>query len=350
MIELLSSTREELEALFLEHGIKPAHTKSFMRALHEGKDALGSFLTSAPKAFSCLLSGFTWEDPDTVSLEHSEEDKSCKFILRLFDGKEVESVLIPEKGRLTLCVSSQVGCAQKCVFCYTGKMGLKRNLLAHEILAQVRLVNQWLSENRELYQEYDFCKVTNVVFMGMGEPLDNVGSVSRAIELLKDPWAFGIAPRRITVSTAGHLDGLRSLIKRDLNVSLALSLHAPNNALRSRLMPISKENFLGEVLSEMEAYAVKRGRKVFLQYTLFEGVNDKKENAEELIELLKDRPFKVNLIPFNEVIFSRLRRPSDDEVRVFQDLLIKGGVRTTVRFSKGRDIKAACGQLNRKLA
>lgn len=347
MFAILEKTREELATWLLEEEIREAHLKPLMQGLYGGKKRLKELSQALPPKLAALTKEFSYPKLSTSAFEESEDDASKKFLLRLEDGKEVEMVLIPEKDRWTLCVSSQVGCAQKCIFCHTGTMGLIRNLRAEEIVAQVVTANEWLRENPVTGRPGT---VTNLVFMGMGEPLDNVEALTHAIKIIKDPWGLGLAPRRITVSTAGHLDGLKVLIKENLGTSLALSLHSPDSLLRTKLMPITKKNPLSEILELMESYAIERKRKIFLQYTLFEGVNDKDEHAEKLIHLLKERPFKVNLIPFNEVSFSRLRRPSDESVRVFQDKLIRGGIRTTVRFSKGRDIQAACGQLTRKKA
>ena len=342
----IDQTREQLSEIFTQQGISKAHLKPFMQRLNKGTKHLLKNLDGFPAKLKELGSQINYFEPKIISMEISPSDSSHKFILELQDKKEIEAVLIPEKNRLTLCLSSQVGCAQKCVFCYTGKMGLVRNLTCEEILSQVITVNQWLHENKAFGNKLP--TVNNIVFMGMGEPLDNTEALLPALSLLKDPFAFNLAPKRITVSTAGHLKGLRELINADFGTSLALSLHSPSSSLRERIMPITKENPISEVLSEMEQYALKRKREIFIQYTLFEGVNDKEEHANQLIDLFKNRPFKINLIPFNEVSFSRLKRPEDNSVRKFQDWLIKGGIRTTVRFSKGRDIKAACGQLVRK--
>ncbi len=341
---LLDKKREDLASWLEENKISPAHLKPLMQTIFGGKNNFLKNSRTLPEKLVRLLPDPLYPDLKISALEISEDDGSKKFLLELEDGKEIEMVLIPEKNRLTLCVSSQVGCAQKCVFCHTGKMGLLRNLKAEEIVAQVVTANEWLIQNAVAENPNT---VTNLVFMGMGEPLDNVEALSQAISIIKDPWGLGITPRKITVSTAGHLKGLRKLLAEEPNVSLALSLHSPDSLLRTKLMPITKENPLDEVLLEMENFATLRKRKIFLQYTLFEGVNNEEEHANKLISLLAGRPFKINLIPFNEVSFSLLKRPSDESVRAFQDKLIRGGIRTTVRFSKGRDIQAACGQLIR---
>ena len=341
---LLDKKREDLSSWLEENKISLAHLKPLMQTIYGGKSNFLKNSRTLPEKLVRLLPAPLYPELKISALEISEDDGSKKFLLELEDGKEIEMVLIPEKNRLTLCVSSQVGCAQKCVFCHTGKMGLLRNLKAEEIVAQVVTANEWLIQNAV---GENLNTVTNLVFMGMGEPLDNVEALSQAISIIKDPWGLGITPRKITVSTAGHLKGLRKLLAEEPNVSLALSLHSPDSLLRTKLMPITKENPLHEVLLEMENFATLRKRKIFLQYTLFEGVNNQEEHANQLISLLAGRPFKINLIPFNEVIFSLLKRPSDESVRSFQDKLIRGGIRTTVRFSKGRDIQAACGQLIR---
>lgn len=348
MLGILNQTRKDLSKVFYKCGLSESHIKPFMGAVYKDLNSSPFHLSFMPSKAKSFAFKFHIYEPEIASIKQSKEDLSHKFILRLQDNREIETVLIPEKNRLTLCLSSQVGCRQKCVFCYTGKMGLLRNLTTEEIISQVMVVNKWLSKKSKRKEQIGSNSpfVSNIVFMGMGEPLDNMKALLPAIAILKDPWGLNIAPRRITVSTAGHLDGLEELITSDLNVSLALSLHASNNKLRSKLMPISRTNSMDNVLSLMEKYAVEKKRKIFIQYTLFAGLNDNQEEALSLVNLLKNRPFKVNLIPFNEVEFSRLRRPELSSIKNFQEILLRGGIRTTIRFSKGRDILAACGQLN----
>ena len=351
MTGLLGKTRQEWIQLFSEKALPQQHVKPFMIAAYREISETPFENDSMPKSAYGLSSEFPIYQPELSRLEQSEDDGSVKFLFCMKDGKEIETVLIPEIGRLTLCISSQVGCQQKCVFCFTGKMGLLRNLTTEEIVTQVYSVNKWLKAN-PMWMEERHCssakRVTNVVFMGMGEPLDNMDALLPAIDILKDPWGLAIAPRKITVSTAGHLDGLKKLVVSKPGTSIALSLHAADESLRNRLMPINRKFSLKDVLQVMFSYGKENNREIFIQYTLFSGVNDRKEDAARLINLLHDKPVKVNLIPFNEVSFSKLKRPDNSVVREFQQWLLKGRIRTTVRFSKGRDIKAACGQLVRE--
>ena len=285
---------------------------------------------------------------DISSLHKSGYDGSLKFIFRLADGYEIESVLMPEKNRITLCLSTQVGCAQGCVFCYTGKMGLKRNLTAPEIVGQAIEANQWIANNPEWLQMLNLPKgqkVTNIVFMGMGEPLDNLEQVAVAIDIFSDPWAFNLAERKITISTAGHLDGLKKAMAILPNVSYALSLHATTEIERSKLMPINRRFPLAEVLDFLRTASKGYDKDFLIQYTVIDKVNDSKEHAENLFTILKGINAKVNLIPLNPIDPSRLNSPEPKRLEEFRDSLFNLGLRVMVRYSKGQDINAACGQL-----
>ena len=285
---------------------------------------------------------------DISSLHKSGYDGSLKFIFRLADGYEIESVLMPEKNRITLCLSTQVGCAQGCVFCYTGKMGLKRNLTAPEIVGQAIEANQWITNNPEWLQMLNLPKgqkVTNIVFMGMGEPLDNLEQVAVAIDIFSDPWAFNLAERKITISTAGHLDGLKKAMAILPNVSYALSLHATTEIERSKLMPINRRFPLAEVLDFLRTASKGYDKDFLIQYTVIDKVNDSKEHAENLFTILKGINAKVNLIPLNPIDPSRLNSPEPKRLEDFRDSLFNLGLRVMVRYSKGQDINAACGQL-----
>jgi 23S rRNA (adenine2503-C2)-methyltransferase len=265
----------------------------------------------------------------------SKEDGSRKLILNLHDNEQIETVIIPEKSRVTLCVSSQVGCAQGCRFCHTGRMGLKRHLSAAEILSQI-LIAKKMSDRA----------IQNIVFMGMGEPLDNVDNVVEAIHMLTDPHILNFAKRKISVSTVGHIDGLNRLMQLDADVRLAVSIHAPNDELRSRIMPIAKKWPLADLIETLRLIQVKNPTRTFLiQYTLMAGINDSTQHAHELSALLRPLRVKINLIPYNEIEVTRFKRPSQEAVQVFRDVLHADGYRTLVRYSKGQDIAAACGQL-----
>ena len=294
-----------------------------------------------PEQFSC-------ESVKAESFKISNYDGSVKFLAKMKDDSLVETVLMPEKGRLTVCVSSQVGCAQACSFCYTGRMGLSRNLEAGEIVGQIMMVNRWLRTHPEWLRNLDYPQgmlCTNIVFMGMGEPLDNVPAVSRALDILSDPYGLNLSLRRISVSTAGHLDGIREILKLQPKVTLALSVHASSERERSQLMPINRRWPISEVLAYLKEQYSGTKKSVLIQYTMIQGVNDSIEHAESLAAMLKDMPVKLNLIPLNEVEPSRFTCPSPEVLEEFKDYMHHAGIRVMVRYSKGQDIGAACGQL-----
>lgn len=282
------------------------------------------------------------------NLNISTYDGSVKFVISLHDGGEVECVLMPESSRMTLCLSSQVGCRQACVFCSTGKMGLIRNLEAGEIVAQVALVKRWILQNSDWYENiYRNQKVelTNLVFMGMGEPLDNVSEVNSAVHILCERKGFGFSKRRISVSTSGHLDGLRQLLDEHPKISVAISLHAGTNSKRSQLMPINKRWNLEEVVGAIDKIAPGKPQGILIQYTMIKNVNDTTEDAARVAQLLVGKNIKVNLIPFNDVNHSRFSAPDFEAIQQFRDILHSSNIRTMIRYSKGQDINAACGQL-----
>lgn len=280
----------------------------------------------------------------------SRYDGTVKFLVRLADGALIESVLMPEKNRMTLCVSSQVGCAQACSFCHTGRMGLKRQLTAGEIVAQVMLARKWVRTHPEWRAERGYgprLTIGNIVFMGMGEPLDNVEALKRSLEILCVPIGPAFSLRKISVSTAGHLDGIKNLLEAFPKVSLALSLHATNNRERSQLMPINRRWPIAEVVDYLKSFYADRtdDRSVLIQYTVISGVNDTEEQAQGIVDLLSGLPVKVNIIPLNVVGPSQFKGPEPESLERFRDYLHKSGMRVMVRYSKGQDIDAACGQL-----
>ncbi|HND15168.1 MAG TPA: 23S rRNA (adenine(2503)-C(2))-methyltransferase RlmN, partial [Pseudomonadales bacterium] len=278
-----------------------------------------------------------------VAEEHVSADGTRKWLIRVDGGGSVETVFIPEQGRGTLCVSSQVGCALDCSFCSTGKQGFQRDLSAAEIIGQVWIAARTFGLPKRGGQR---C-ITNVVLMGMGEPLLNFDNVVAAMDLMMDDFAYGISKRRVTLSTAGvvpALDRLASLSE----ASLAISLHAPNDALRDRLMPVNRRYPIRMLLDSARRYMDAQPdakRVVTVEYTLIKGVNDSVELARELAELLRDFPCKINLIPFNPFSQSAYERPSRNAVSRFWNVLNDAGHRVTVRTTRGDDIDAACGQL-----
>ena len=264
------------------------------------------------------------------------QDGSQKFVFRLPDGARVQSVLMPDGERLTLCVSTQVGCGFGCAFCFTGTMGLERNLTAGEIVGQVLAARQTLGAG---------ARITHIVYMGMGEPLANYAATVTSLRILTDPKAFGFSPRRITVSTVGLVSGIERLAKENLKVNLAISLHATSNQIRNRIMPVNKGFAIEELLEACRSFPVAFRQRITFEYVLLDRVNDSAEDARRLVRLLKGIRAKVNLIPFNDWEGSGFQRPPLQRILAFQSLLLEEGIRTTVRWSKGEDIGAACGQL-----
>ncbi len=261
-------------------------------------------------------------------------DGTQKFLWQLEDGHTIESVLIPDKERLTLCISSQVGCPLKCRFCLTGKIGFKRNLMAWEIVDQFVQVSKFLKDEGR--------RITNIVFMGMGEPFLNLENVIEAIWRFKNFIKF--SPRRITVSTAGIIPALKSIINPPI-FKLAVSLNASDDKKRSFLMPINKKYPLTELIEALKKYPLKPGQRITFEYVMIKNVNTSEEDALKLAKLLKGIPSKINLIPFNPWKGCELEKPDEEEILRFQNILISKGYSVFIRKSKGSDILAACGQL-----
>ena len=289
--------------------------------------------------------GSVYEAPVEESFE--SVDGTRKWLVRAASGSLVETVFIPESSRGTLCVSSQVGCALDCSFCSTGKQGFNSNLTAGEIVGQVRMANRLLAD---VYPERAQA-VTNVVMMGMGEPLLNFDNVASAVDIMMDDLGYGISKRKVTISTAGVVPGIEKLIETT-DCSLALSLHAPNDALRDELVPINRRYNIETLLDAARRYVGNLGdkRTITVEYTVIDKVNDQPEHAEELATLLKSLPCKINLIPFNPFPGSGYRRPASINIRRFQDRLVRAGYSVTVRTTRGEDIEAACGQLRGQVA
>ena len=267
------------------------------------------------------------------------EDGTRKFLFQLENGNRIESVLIPDKTRLTLCLSTQVGCAFGCRFCLTGKIGWKRDLKASEIFNQILAVRRIIPEKTPL---------TNIVLMGMGEPLANYKNTLKAIELMAHPDAFKFSSRRITLSTAGFLPGLERLTKEKISFRLAISLNASNEETRSHLMPINRRYSLKKILALCRIFPLRPRTRITFEYVMIAEINDSPQDAKRLLKILKDIPSKINLIPLNEAQEIPFKRPSDEKIKRFQEILMEGGVTAIIRTSKGGEISAACGQLRGK--
>ncbi len=269
-----------------------------------------------------------------VSKEESKTGETIKFLWKLPDDKLVESVLILAPGRRTVCVSSQVGCPARCAFCASGKEGWFRNLTSAEIFEQVYLIQILTGE-----------KVSHIVFMGMGEPLENYEQVVGALHMLCDEKRLHFSERKITLSTVGVVEGIQKLAQEEIQVNLALSLHAPNQHIRKKIIPYARKYELSSVLEAVRNYALLTKRDITYEYTLLAGINDQKEHAQELAQLVQQDPCTVNLIPYNPVRGLDLQRPEKEQIEIFRKVLEDASVVTTWRYTKGKDIAAACGQL-----
>ncbi len=263
----------------------------------------------------------------------TSQDGTEKFLFGLEDGETIESVLIPDEDRLTLCISSQVGCAMGCVFCLTGKLGMKRNLKPHEIVDQVISADRLISPNR----------ITNIVLMGMGEPLANFDNVVEAIGRITG--LMKISPRRITLSTSGVVPKILELGSKALRINLAISLNATSDLVRNAIMPVNKTYPIRALLDACRRYPLAANRRITFEYVILKGINDSPEDAHRLVRLLKGIPSKINLIPFNPYSGCEYERPDDETVLRFQEILAQANMTVIIRKSKGQDILAACGQL-----
>jgi len=335
---LFGLDRGSFEAFVAEHGGQAYRARQMMKwAYHRDQLDLEA-MTDLSRAFRAELSSVaTFALPEVVSRKVSR-DGTVKWVIRVENGNCVETVLIPERGRNTLCVSSQVGCVLDCSFCSTGKQGFNGNLSTADIVGQVWLANHELRDGNEA--------VTNVVLMGMGEPLYNFDNVHQATQLMMDDLAFGISKRRVTVSTAGVVPAIYRLAEVS-DVSLAISLHAPTDELRDELVPLNRKYPIAELLEACRHYVGGLGDRRYLtmEYTLLRGVNDQLEHARALARLLADVRCKINLIPFNPFPASGYERPADADIRAFQTYLMNAGYATMLRTTRGDDIDAACGQL-----
>jgi 23S rRNA (adenine2503-C2)-methyltransferase len=282
-----------------------------------------------------LAAACTIETPQVVRSERSE-DGTTKFLLRLADGKHIESVFIPDTPSQTFCISTQVGCAMKCAFCLTGKMGIDRNLTAGEIAGQVRVLARELGMLDARF---------NIVLMGMGEPLHNYDATMKGLRILSEDHGFGMSGRRMTLSTVGVLPALERLATEPLMPNLAISLHATTEDQRDLLVPINRKYGLKELLDACRRFPLKRRERITFEYVMLDGVNDTPEDARRLVKLLHGIKGKVNLLPLNAAAGIPFERPSDERVNRFAKILSDHGVTVSVRKSRGRDIRAACGQL-----
>lgn len=341
-VNLLDLNRTAMRQFFEELGEKPFRADQVMKWLYHYCVDDFEQMTNLNKGLREKLKEVAEIRAPEVRLQQQSADGTIKFAMTLFDGQDVETVWIPERDRATLCVSSQVGCALECTFCSTAQQGFNRNLRVAEIIGQVWRVNKLLGP----FGETGVKPVTNVVMMGMGEPLLNLANVVPAMELMLDDNAFGLSKRRVTLSTSGVVPALYKL-KEEIDVALAISLHAPNDALRNEIVPINKKYNIQEFLQASRDYidGSKANKTITIEYVMLDHINDSMEQAAELAELLKDTPCKINLIPFNPFPGSDYGRSSNSRIDRFAKVLMEKGYIVVVRRTRGDDIDAACGQL-----
>lgn len=340
-VNLLGMSRQTLEAFFADIGEKAFRAVQVMKWIHQQGVTDFDEMTNLSKGLRAKLQEVAEVRLPEVIFDQASSDGTRKWLFRLEGGNSVETVYIPEESRATLCVSSQVGCALACTFCSTGRQGFNRNLSPAEIMAQVYLANQLVDQ-----EVVPGRKITNVVFMGMGEPLLNFDAVVESARLMMDDNAYGLSKRRVTVSTSGVVPAMDRLLE-EVDVALAVSLHAPNDALRDVLVPLNQKYPLAELMAACDRYAPKSSslKSITYEYVMLQEVNDTLEHAQQLVALLQGRPAKVNLIPFNPFPNSGYQRSSNNRVHAFARLLQEAGIITTIRKTRGDDIDAACGQL-----
>jgi len=338
-----SLTRGDLQARLADLGLKRYRADQVLKWIHSYHASSFEEMTDIAKTERGLLASvFDISSPKIAGTEVSR-DGTRKFLFKLEDRHTIESVLIPDKDRQTLCISSQVGCQQACRFCLTGSGGFERNLESYEISDQVLEVQRILKEEGAR-------GITNIVLMGMGEPLANFDKVVKALTIITADCGLGFSPRRVTVSTDGLVPEIEKLGRSGLRVNLAVSLNATTDEVRDRIMPVNRRYPIKELLAACKRFPLEPRRRITIEYVLLKGVNDFREDAERLAKLLRGVKCKVNLIPFNPFPGSEFGRPDDVAVRRFQKVLIENGYTAPVRDSRGRDIAAACGQLREKAA
>lgn len=344
-VDLLGMDRLAMESYFSEIGEKPFRASQVMKWIHQHGVSEFDEMTNLSKALREKLKQVAQVRTPKIVAEQFSEDGTIKWLLEVDNHNSVEAVYIPEKNRGTLCISSQVGCALECTFCSTGQQGFNRNLENWEIIAQMWVANKALG-----CKPKEERRISNVVFMGMGEPLLNVTHVFPVARILMDDYAYGLSKRRVTISTSGVVPAIDK-IKEELDVSLAISLHAPNNPLRDILVPINIKYPLEELMPSLYRF-VEGGhskKHVTIEYVMLNKVNDSVAHAEQLVKLLGDLPCKINLIPFNPFPNTEYTRSSNNAIHRFKDKLAEAGLNCTVRKTRGEDIDAACGQLAGKV-
>jgi len=342
---LLDFDRDGMRDFFAGLGEKPWRADQVMKWIYHRLESDFGVMTDLGKSLREKLPEVALVAPPKALLDTASSDGTRKWLLGMDAGNAVETVYIPEPTRGTLCVSSQIGCGLNCTFCSTGAQGFNRNLAASEIIGQV-----WHAAKQLGNVTHQQRRITNVVMMGMGEPLLNFDNVVKAMSLMRDDLGFGLASKRVTLSTAGVVPMIDKL-GEVADVSLAVSLHAPNNDLRTRLVPLNKRWGIDELLDACARYAARKPRAtITFEYTLMKGINDTPVLAKQLVKLMRRLPGKVNLIPFNPFPGTQYERSDETVIRDFQTILLNAGVQAMVRRTRGEDIDAACGQLKGKVA
>lgn len=335
---LMGLTEKALREFFVSIDEKPFRALQVFKWIHQRGQVQFENMTDLSLTLREKLAEIAEIKPPEVAIEQTSIDGTRKWLLRLEDGNQIETVFIPEKERGTLCVSSQVGCALNCRFCSTATQGFNRNLTTAEIIGQVFLAKNALSD-----------KITNVVMMGMGEPLLNYEAVLDALNMMRADNGYGLSRRRVTLSTAGLVPKILTL-GQDADVSLAVSLHAPNDSLRNELVPLNKKYPISELMQACRSFVGKdKRRHITMEYVMLKNVNDSAIHAKQLIKILQGVPCKVNLIPFNPFPMTKFECSESSVIDNFQTLLMQAGLITTVRKTRGQDIDAACGQLKGKI-
>lgn len=344
LINLLNFDRQGMTDFFVELGEKPFRATQMLKWIYQFGVSDFEQMTNLSKAMREKLTAIAKVSVPDIIEQQLSDDGTIKWLFSLENGNAIETVFIPENDRGTLCVSSQIGCALECSFCSTAQQGFNRNLSTAEVIGQVWAANQAmkvLPRNQRV--------ISNVVMMGMGEPLLNFNNVVTAMNIMMDDNAYGLSKRRVTISTSGVVPALERL-KAVSDVALAVSLHATNDELRNELVPINKKYPIKQLLDACRFYIEgEHKRKVTFEYVMLDGINDKPQHARELVALIKDIPSKVNLIPFNPFPNSNYKCSSRNAIEKFRDILMKSGVIATTRKTRGDDIDAACGQLAGKV-
>lgn len=343
-VNLLNYNLPQLASYLESLGEKPFRAKQLLRWIHHAGETDFARMSDLSKTLREKLAQHALIEPPTLREEQISKDGTRKWLLEVGGGNAVEAVFIPEESRGTLCVSSQVGCALECTFCSTGRQGFNRNLTVAEIIGQVWWANKAMGHDPKGQRI-----ISNVVMMGMGEPLANFDNVVTAMDIMLDDFGYGLSRRRVTLSTTGILPALEKLRER-CPVALAVSLHAPNDTLRDELVPINKKYPLANLMASCRRYLENAPRDfITFEYVMLDGVNDTVQHARELVQLVKDLPCKFNLIPFNSFPNSGYKRSRNEAIHAFRNILINNNIIVTTRKTRGDDIDAACGQLAGKV-